>query len=192
MFIATIPTSLRAGPVGTPTEAGEGPAGTPEAGAAAAGHREWPLAHAVGILLLASVAAALVSDWFVDALTPATTTLHLSQAFTGLVIVAIAGNAVENVVGIQFAARNKADLAVSVILTSPLQIALALVPILVLASFVLGTAHLTLVLPPLLVATVTLATLLPTLIVFDGESTWLEGLALIGLYGVIAAAFWWG
>ena len=192
VFIATIPTSLRAGPVGTPTEAGEGPAGTSEAGAAAAGHREWPLAHAVGILLLASVAAALVSDWFVDALTPATTTLHLSQAFTGLVIVAIAGNAVENVVGIQFAARNKADLAVSVILTSPLQIALALVPILVLASFVLGTAHLTLVLPPLLVATVTLATLLPTLIVFDGESTWLEGLALIGLYGVIAAAFWWG
>jgi Ca2+:H+ antiporter len=189
VFIATIPSSLRAGPVGTPAE-GDGAAAT-EAGQEA--HRAWPLQQAVVVLLVASVAAALVSDWFVDALKPATQTLHLSETFTGLVIVAIAGNAVENVVGVQFAARNQADQAVSVILNSPLQIALALTPILVLASFLLGsTAHLTLVLPPLLVATVTLATLLPTLIVFDGESTWLEGLALIGLYGVIAASFWWG
>ncbi|HEX9343027.1 MAG TPA: calcium/proton exchanger [Actinomycetota bacterium] len=194
VFIATIPSSLRAGPVGTPVTRAES-AGSTGGGAPAAdqeAHRAWPLSHAVAVLLTASVAAALVSDWFVDVLTPATQTLHLSQTFTGLVIVAIAGNAVENVVGVQFAARNQADQAVSVILNSPLQIALALGPILVLASFLLGTAHLTLVLPPLLVVTVALATLLPTLIVFDGESTWLEGLALIGLYGVIAASFWWG
>jgi Ca2+:H+ antiporter len=108
------------------------------------------------------------------------------------VVVAIAGNAVENLVGIQLAARNQADYAVSVILNSPLQIALGLTPILVLLSFLLGTAHLILVLPPLLVAAVALATVLPALIVFDGESIWLEGVALIGLYGVIAAAFWWG
>jgi Ca2+:H+ antiporter len=112
--------------------------------------------------------------------------------FTGLVVVAIAGNAVENLVGIQLAARNQADYAVSVILNSPLQIALGLTPILVLSSFLLGTAHLILVLPPLLVAALALATVLPALIVFDGESIWLEGVALIGLYGVIAAAFWWG
>jgi len=190
VFIATIPSSLRAGPVGTtPTEGAAGN-GAPEATGEA--HRAWPFWHAVAVLVTASVAAALVADWFVDALTPATQTLHISQTFTGLVIVAIAGNAVENVVGVQFAARNQADQAVSVILNSPLQIALALTPILVLASFLLGTAHLTLVLPPLLVVTVALATLLPTLIVFDGESTWLEGLALIGLYGIIAASFWWG
>jgi Ca2+:H+ antiporter len=85
-----------------------------------------------------------------------------------------------------------ADYAVSVILNSPLQIALGLTPLLVLLSFLLGTAHLILVLPPLLVAALALATVLPALIVFDGESIWLEGVALIGLYGIIAAAFWWG
>jgi Ca2+:H+ antiporter len=48
------------------------------------------------------------------------------------------------------------------------------------------------VLPPLLVAALGLAATLGTIIVYDGESIWLEGVALIGLYGMIAASFWWG
>ena len=63
-------------------------------------------------LAAAGTAAAFTSDWFVNALTPAIHTLHMSEEFAGLVIVAIAGNAVENVVGVQLAARNKADFAV--------------------------------------------------------------------------------
>jgi Ca2+:H+ antiporter len=113
-------------------------------------------------------------------------------AFTGLVVVAIAGNAVENVVGVQLAVRNKPDYAISVILNSSLQVALALTPVLVLLSFVIGSTHLTLVLPPLLVAALSLATLSSTFIVYDGESIWLEGVALVGLYCIIAASFWWG
>ena len=57
------------------------------------------------MLAIAGVGAAFVSDWFVTALQPAMATLRISEAFAGLVIVAIAGNAVENVVGIQLAAR---------------------------------------------------------------------------------------
>ena len=94
--------------------------------------------------------------------------------------------------GIQFAARNKSDFALSVILNSSLQVALGLIPVLVILSLFLGGVHLTLVLAPLLVAGLALAAILSAFIVFDGESTWLEGLALIGLYGIIAAAFWWG
>src|SRR5207249_3360111 len=112
--------------------------------------------------------------------------------FTGLVIVALAGNAVENVVGIQFAARNQADYAMSVILNSSLQVALGLTPVLVLLSFVIGGAHLLLVLPPLLVAALGLTAILSIIIIYDGESTWLEGLTLIGLYGILAVSFWWG
>ncbi|HEY7092090.1 MAG TPA: hypothetical protein VH393_02860, partial [Ktedonobacterales bacterium] len=105
---------------------------------------------------------------------------------------AIAGNAVENFVGVQLAAKNKPDLAVSVILNSPLQIALALIPALVIISLLPGLTNLTLVLAPLLVVGVALAAILGAVIVFDGESNWLEGLALIGLYVIIAASFWWG
>src|SRR5947209_20404485 len=101
------------------------------------------------VLALAGLGAALVSDWFVEALKPATKVLGLSEAFTGLVIVAIAGNAVENVIGIQLAVRNKMDYALSVILNSSLQVALCLTPILVLLSFVVSSHHLSLVLSPL-------------------------------------------
>jgi Ca2+:H+ antiporter len=152
----------------------------------------WPLWLAVGVLALTGVLAAFVSDWFVHALEPAIVTLHISQAFAGLVIVAIAGNAVENVVGIQLAARNQADYALSVILNSPLQIALVLAPALVLLSFVIGGAAFTLVFPPMLVASVLASVLAVSFIIIDGESVWLEGAALLGLYTVIAASFWWG
>jgi Ca2+:H+ antiporter len=151
----------------------------------------WPVWLAVVVLAGAGIGAALVSEWFVAALRPAAVTLGVSEAFTGLVV-AIAGNAVENMVGIQMAARNKPDYAISLILNSSVQVALGLAPVLVLLSFVLGGTHLTLVLPGLLVAALGLAGVLGAFVVFDGESTWLEGLILIGLYGMIAIAFWWG
>jgi Ca2+:H+ antiporter len=156
------------------------------------GEAEWSLSLAIGVLAGAGVGAAFVSDWFVAALEPTMKTFGLSEAFTGLVIVAIAGNSIENLVGIQFAWRNQADYAVSIMLNSSLQIALGLIPILVLLSFVLGGAVLTLVLPPLLLAALALATIVNAFVVYDGESIWLEGLALIGLYCIIAASFWWG
>jgi Ca2+:H+ antiporter len=151
----------------------------------------WPLWLSVVMLALAGVAAGLVSDWFVDALNPAIMSLHISQAFAGLVIVAIAGNAVENVVGIQLAMRNKNDYALSVIINSPLQIALVLAPLLVLLSLFTATT-LTLVFAPLLIAAVVVSVLIVALIVLDGESNWLEGSVLIALYAIIATLFWWG
>jgi Ca2+:H+ antiporter len=153
---------------------------------------EWSLLLAIVVLTLAGAAAAFVSEWFVDALKPTVGALGLSEAFTGLVIVAIAGNAIENVVGIRLAWHDKPDYAMSVILSSSLQVAIGLVPILVLVSYVLGGAVLTLVVPPLLIVALALAALLVAFIVFDGESSWLEGAALMGLYGIVAAAFWWG
>jgi len=152
----------------------------------------WPQWLALVVLAGAAVAAAFVSEWFVAALRPAMATLGMSEAFAGLVVVAIAGNAVENVVGIQAAARNQAELAVSIILNSSLQVAIALTPALVIISMLMGVAPLTLVVTPLLAGGVGLSAILAAVIVFDGESNWLEGLALIGLYLIIAASVWWG
>lgn len=159
-----------------------------------AGHEapRWPIAVAIGMLTVAGALAAFVSDWFVVALEPSMDSLGISQAFAGLVIVAIAGNAVENVVGIQLAAAGKSEYAFSIVLNSPIQIALVLAPVLVIVSQVFGLASLTLVLSPLLVVCLLLAVILAAFIAFDGESTWLEGASLVALYGIIATAFWWG
>lgn len=191
VFVASLRFTLAADPSVVPCEPGaaqdfEGVVAVP-----AAAHG-WPVAQAVAVLGVAGLGAAVVSDWFVDALLPATKSLGLSQTFTGLVVVAIAGNAVENAVGVSLAAKNKPDYALSVILNSALQVALALTPVLVLASFFIGPAPMTLVLPPILLAAVTLAALVAAFVVYDGESIWLEGVALIGLYVMFAAAVWWG
>ena len=108
----------------------------------------WPVWLAVGMLAVAGLLAAFVSDWFVHALQPAMDSLSINQTFAGLVVVAIAGNAVENVVGVQLAAKNQSEYAFSVILNSPLQIALVLAPVLVIVSQIFGLASLTLVLRP--------------------------------------------
>jgi Ca2+:H+ antiporter len=151
----------------------------------------WSLGLTIASLGASATAAVFTADWFVDALEPAIHTLHMSEEFAGLVIVAIAGNAVENVVGIQLAAQNRPDFAIAVIVNSSLQIALALTPALVFASLFFSTS-LTLVFPTLLAVALLMSAAIVTLIVYDGESTWSEGVILVGLYVVIAASFWWG
>lgn len=152
----------------------------------------WPLWLVFVVLGAASLGVVFVSDWFIGALTDAMHTLHISQTFAGLVIVAIAGNAVENFVGIKLAAQDRMDYALSVILQGPLQIAIGLIPVLVLLSNVVGPTVLTLVLPTMLFSVLALALVTVIVAVFDGDSTWLEGTALVGLYVMIATAFWWG
>jgi len=152
----------------------------------------WPTPLAVLILAVSALLAAYASDLFVDALQPAMTRLHISEAFAGLVIVAIAGNAVENVVGVRLAWREKTDHALAVILGSPLQVAVVLAPALVLLSPLIGGSAFTLVFSPMLMASVGLAVGSVAFLVSDGASDWLEGATMIGLYVLIAASFWWG
>jgi len=189
LFAASLPDTLR-------SKAHEGTVtGSPEALEAKSEeehHGQWPLQVAIGILALAGVGAALVSDWFVAALTPAIDVMHISEAFAGLIIVAIAGNAVENVVGIQLAFKNKSDYALQVILQSPVQVAMTIAPVIALCAGLVGAGSFTLVLSPLLLAVLFMAAIVAVLVVIDGDSTWFEGATLIVLYLAIATAFWWG
>lgn len=154
--------------------------------------KSWPLPLTIIVLCAAGVAAGFVSDWFINALKPAMGLLGINDNFAGLVIVALAGNAVENFVGIQLAYKNQMDYSMSVIMNSSLQIALGLFPLLVLLSFFLGGSILSFVVAPMLLVSLALAVIVSAFIIMDGESIWLEGLALIGLYILIAASFWWG
>ena len=178
LFAVTLPASLKGKPAGDAAEQHEPP--------------RWPLPLALALLAASAIAAAFVSEWFVHALEPAMGAMHISDAFAGLVIVAIAGNAVENVVGIQLAAKNRSEYAFSVVINSPLQIALVLAPVLVILSRLFGFTPLTLVFPPMLVVSVAIAVLITAFITFDGESDWGEGVSLLALYAIIATAFWWG
>ena len=129
-------------------------------------------------------ASAFVSDWFVNALRPAIDQLHISQAFAGLVIVAIAGNAVENAAGIVLAWKGRSDLAISVVKNSVAQIAAFLFPLLVLISFALSTT-LTFSLAPVYIGALLLTALALAQVTGDGEAAEFEGWALVALYVIL-------
>jgi Ca2+:H+ antiporter len=146
----------------------------------------------IGVLALAGVAAAFVSEWFVSVIDPAVSELGISKAFTGLVIVAIAGNAVENIVGIQLAWKRRYDLAISVVKNSVAQIAAFLYPALVLISL-LFTQRLTFGVPTeglVLVVALVFAALAIWQITGDGAAAPYEGLALVATYAVLATVVW--
>jgi Ca2+:H+ antiporter len=149
-----------------------------------------PLAVSGVMLLGGGGASAFVSDWFVHALEPTIHTLHISQAFAGLVIVAIAGNAVENVTGIVLAHKGHAELAISVVKNSVSQIAAFLYPLLVLVSLLTATT-LTFTLAPVYVGALFGTAVIVWQITGDGEATVFEGAALVATFVVLAtvAAF---
>ncbi|MGH6760745.1 MAG: calcium:proton antiporter [Phyllobacterium sp.] len=152
----------------------------------------WPLWLAVATLGICGVATVLVADWFVQALDPAILRLGISPAFAGMVVVAIAGNTV-GVVEIRLALQGKVDLAVSVALNGALQVALVLIPVLILISFFfIGGTPFTLAVPPIMAIALALSVLVVTLVCVDGRADIVDGAALVGLYVLIASIFWWG
>ena len=146
----------------------------------------------VSIVLLAvtGVGAAFVSDWFVDSLSPTMARIGVPQAFAGLVIVAIAGNAVENTTGVVLALKGKSDLAISVVKNSVAQITAFLFPALVLASLFFAT-RLTFQLAPVFIGALALTGIALWQITSDGEATPFEGVALVSLYLILAVLTWY-
>ena len=145
-----------------------------------------PMGLAVGLLVLGGAGSAFVSDWFVAALRPTIDALNVSDAFAGIVIVAIAGNAVENFAGILLAAKGKSDLAISVVKNSVAQVAAFLYPVLVLISL-LFAHQLTFALAPVYIGTLLLTSLAVWQITGDGEAVAFEGWALVATYAILAA-----
>jgi Ca2+:H+ antiporter len=143
------------------------------------------LATSVGLLVLGGIGSAFASDWFVHALQPTIRTLHISKAFAGLVIVAIAGNGVEHAVGITLAYRDKADLAISVVKNSVAQIAAFLYPAMVIVSVLLST-RLTFSLAPVYIGALAGSAIIVWQITGDGEATSFEGVALIAAFVILA------
>jgi Ca2+:H+ antiporter len=174
-------------PLGAPgaPHAPMAPLGAPGVPQAQSVQARIPLGAALALLVAAGVGSGFVSEWFVSALRPAIAVLHISTAFAGLVIVAIAGNAVEHFASITLAARGKADLAIAVVKSSVAQIAAFLFPALVLISLALPT-QLTFALHPIYIGALGLMTIAVWQVTGDGEAAAFEGWALAAIYVIVA------
>lgn len=148
---------------------------------------KWSLPKAVLVLIGATVLIGLESELFVGAVEPMTKAMGLSEFFVGIILVPIIGNAAEHSTAIVMASKNKMDVAVEIALGSSLQIILFVTPVLIFLSLLFSP--MSIIFNEFELIALIFAVIIANRVASDGESNWLEGVQLIAVYFIIAAAF---
>lgn len=149
---------------------------------------KWSRGFALGVLAGATVGIVILSEVLVGAVEPVVEELGISEFFVGIILIPLVGNVAEHIVAVQVALKNKMELSLSISIGSSLQIALFVAPLLVFISLLLGNP-MTLSFDNFEIITLFAASLIAALIALDGESNWLEGSLLLGVYVIVALAF---
>ncbi|KAI0489795.1 Calcium/proton exchanger [Xylaria cf. heliscus] len=148
---------------------------------------EEPTLHlfvALASLTISTVIIALCAEGLVSGIEPISSAV--SEEFIGLILVPIVGNACEHATAVTVAMKDKMDLAIGVAIGSSMQVALFLIPLLVIIGWGIGNNEMTLAFDTFQVVTLFVAVLLVNYLIGDGKSHWLEGVQLIALYVIIA------
>jgi len=143
-------------------------------------HQAWPLKVSLLVLGLSTVGVAYMSEVLVGAVEPLVEMLGISEFFIGIIFIPIIGNVAEHLVAVQMAMKNKMTLSVEIAVSSSLQIALFVAPVLVFISYFMGNP-LTLVFNQLELLALIAGVLIAALASSDGESNWLEGAELLAI-----------
>jgi len=147
----------------------------------------WSVPKALGVLVLATVFVGWESEILVHSVEAVTRTAGIPEVFLGLILVPLIGNASEHAAAIAVARKGKMDLAFQIALGSSTQIALLVAPLLVFLGLAFGQ-RMDLVFTPFEVAALGLSVLVASIVTLDGESHWFEGVQLLAVYLMVAAA----
>lgn len=145
---------------------------------------------AIGTLVGATVLIAFCAEFLVDSIDYVTTQGHISQEFLGLILLPIVGNAAEHATAVTVAIKDKMDLAIGVAVGSSMQVALFIIPLLVIIGWGMGIDEMGLSFDVFQVAILFVSVLLVNYLIADGKSHWLEGMLLMCLYVIIAVCSW--
>jgi Ca2+:H+ antiporter len=149
---------------------------------------EWTSARAIATLFGCTIVVAWLSEVLVGSLEGFTAALGFSEFFAGLIIIPIIGNAAEHAASV-FARKNKMDLTITIAIGATIQIALLVAPLLVILSFVIGKPMDLVIHSPLELMALVGAVSIVGSVARDGETNWLEGAMLLGVYIILAIAF---
>lgn len=149
----------------------------------------WSSSRSLVTLVACTLTVAWLSEVLVGSLEGFSKGLGLSEVFAGLIIIPIIGNAAEHSASV-FAVKNKLDLSIQITLGATIQIALLVAPILVIASYLIGKPMDLVIHRPIELAGLLGAALITANVANDGESNWLEGALLLGVYLLLALAFY--
>ncbi|MEF0941432.1 calcium/proton exchanger [Rhizobium sp. BR 362] len=148
------------------------------------GEKLWPLSVSIIILVVVTLLVAVISEIFVGSVQIAATHLGMTPAFVGFIVVALVGGAAEMTTAFSAARANRLDLSVSIALGSAAQIALFVAPVLVLVSYFLGPAPMTLQFWRGAVTMMLVATLAATLLSNGGRGAWYAGVMALAVYAI--------
>jgi Ca2+/H+ antiporter len=141
---------------------------------------------AIATLAGSTVIIALCAEFMVGSIDAITQNGALSDEFVGLILLPIVGNAAEHATAVTVAVKDKMDLAIGVAVGSSMQVALFLIPMLVVIGWGMGNDEMNLSFDTFQVAVMFVAVLLVNYLIGDGKSHWLEGWLLMCLYAIIA------
>lgn len=141
---------------------------------------------AIATLAGSTVIIALCAEFMVGSIDAITQNGALSDEFVGLILLPIVGNAAEHATAVTVAVKDKMDLAIGVAVGSSMQVALFLIPLLVVIGWGMGNDEMNLSFDTFQVAVMFVAVLLVNYLIGDGKSHWLEGWLLMCLYAIIA------
>ncbi|KAK4993648.1 hypothetical protein LTR50_000259 [Elasticomyces elasticus] len=136
------------------------------------------------LLLISTALVATCAEFLVSAIPDMIDSSNVSQAFIGLIILPIVGNAAEHVTAVTVATKNKMDLAIGVSVGSSIQIALFVTPLVVLLGWILGR-DMSLYFNLFETISLFVTAFVVNFLVLDGRSNYLEGSLLIAAYVII-------
>jgi Ca2+:H+ antiporter len=147
----------------------------------------WSVKGAVVVLAVATVLVAVAAEFVASSVQEAGASLGLHSGFIGFVILPLVGNAAEQFSALALAAKDKLDIASEIAVGASMQLAMLVVPLLVLLGVLTGH-QIELAFSPLELTALTIGTLLTRQLLDDGKTNWLEGVMLLGLYLAFAGA----
>ncbi|XP_014550277.1 hypothetical protein COCVIDRAFT_31941 [Bipolaris victoriae FI3] len=142
---------------------------------------------AIFMLLISTGLVAVCADFMSGAIEPMVESSGISQAFIGLIILPIVGNAAEHVTAVTVAMKNKMDLSIGIAVGSSIQIAIFITPVIVILGWIMGK-EMTLYFNIFETVALFVTVLVVNFLVLDGRSNYLEGSLLIASYIIIALA----
>ncbi|KAG4092239.1 calcium/proton exchanger [Neocallimastix lanati (nom. inval.)] len=147
------------------------------------------LSFSLILLIIVTILISICADYLVDSIEGISEDWNLSPSFVGLILLPIVGNAAEHVTAVTVALKNKMDLAIGVALGSSMQVALMVIPLLVIVGWIINV-NLSLVFTVFESLSIFISVLIVNQIINDGKSNWLEGVMLLSAYIIIAVAYW--
>ena len=143
---------------------------------------------AVILLLTSTGLVALCAEFMVDSIRDVVGDGSvISEAFIGLILLPIVGNAAEHVTAVTVAMKNKMDLAIGVALGSSIQIAIFVTPLVVIIGWIMNK-EMSLYFTLFETVSMFVSAFIVNFLVLDGRSNYLEGALLCSAYVIIAVA----